>query len=93
MSLEFKDIIVKKEGWKQFVMPLHKKILPVVIPAIALGIVFYNIADFFIKKGMLGPMQSKLFLIAVIFLYLWFVLQLFMLSCWVYTIIASYKKK
>lgn len=92
MGFEFKDIIVKKEGWKQFVMPLHKKILPVVIPAIALGVVFYNIADFFIKNG-LSALQSKLFLIAVIFLYLWFVLQLFMLSCWVYTIISSHQKK
>lgn len=93
MGLEFRDILAKQEGWKHFVSPARKKLVPVVIPAAALGYVFYNIAAYFVRNGLAGTLQSNLFLVAVIFLYLWLVLQMFMLSCWIYTMAETYFKK
>ncbi|MDI6737430.1 MAG: hypothetical protein QME12_02830 [Nanoarchaeota archaeon] len=89
MALEFRDIVVKKSGWKEFVSPVHKKLTPVVLPGIAIGYVFFNIADFLIESGKMSGLQGKLFIVAVIFLYLWLLLQLFMLSCWVYTYLST----
>ncbi len=93
MATEVKDILIKKEGWKEFISPLHKKITPVIIPSIALGYFFYNITNFFIHNTKMSDIKSKLFVIAIIFLYLWFLLQIFMLSCWIYTILQSYSNK
>lgn len=92
MTLEFRNILVKKSGWKEFVSPVHKKLMPVVFPAIAIGYVFFNIAIFFVDKGIMGELHSRLFMTAVVFLYLWLLLQLFMLSCWVYTYLATIGK-
>ncbi len=92
MGLEFRDIVAKKEGWGHFVRPVHKKVIPVIIPAAALGIVFYNVADFLLK-GIAGGAKGIVFLIAVVFLYLWLVLQMFMLSCWIYTLAETHFNK
>lgn len=92
MALEFRNILVKKSGWKDFVSPVRKKMMPVVFPAMAIGYVFFNIANFFVEKGIMGELHSKLFMAAVVFLYLWLLLQLFMLSCWVYTYLDTIGK-
>lgn len=93
MSLEFRNILVKQSGWKDFVSPVHKKLTPIVLPGIAIGYVFFNIADFFVESGKMSGLQGKMFLVAVVFLYLWLLLQLFMLSCWVYTYVESQSRK
>lgn len=89
---ELKDILVKRSGWKDFLMPVHKKVLPIIIPAVILGFVFYNIISFLIQKEVSDSFGNKLFLTAIVFLYIWFVLLLFVLSCLVYTIAESYQR-
>lgn len=88
-----KDILVKKGGnWKDFITPIHKKVLPVIIPALAMGFVFYNIIILFMGQGFTGSLKGKFFLTAVIFLYLWLVILLFVLSSLVFTVINVYQR-
>ncbi len=89
-----KDILVRKGGnWKAFLFPVHKKIIPVIIPAGVLGFISYNLIIFFMGKGVASSLNGKLFLIAIIFLYLWVVIFFFILSSLVYTMIENYPKK
>lgn len=91
--MELKDILVKKSCWMSFLKPVHKKVLPVIIPSGVLGFVFYGTVRFFIENGFAESLQGKLFLTAVIFLYVWSVLLLFLVSCLVYTVAEAYQKK
>lgn len=93
MGLELKDILVKKSGWHEFIHPVDKKLLPIVFPAGVMGYIFFNVAKVFMEKLSLNTFESKMFIAAVILLYLWFLLQSFMLSCWIYTLVHSYQKQ
>lgn len=88
-----KDILVKKGGdWRRFLFPVHKKVLPVVIPAGALGFVFYNIMFFLVGEGFTDSLKGKVFLTAAIFLYIWIVILFFILSSLVFTVAEVYQK-
>ena len=88
-----KNILVKEGGnWKDFLFPLHKKVLPVIIPALALGFIFYNVMFFFVDKGFINSLKGKLFLMAVIFLYIWIVILFYVLSSLVFTVAQVYQK-
>lgn len=88
-----KNILVREGGdWRKFLFPIHKKILPVVIPAGALGFVFYNIMIFFVGNGFTESFKGKIFLTAAIFLYVWVVILFFVLSSLVFTIAEVYQR-
>lgn len=88
-----KDILVKQGGdWRKFLFPIHKKVLPVVIPAGALGFVFYNVMFYFADQGLTNSLKGKLFLTAAIFLYIWIVILFFILSSLVFTVAEVYQK-
>jgi len=82
------DILLRGKGdWGTFLKPFHKKVVPIIIPSLALGYVFYQAFFFFMGGEVLVTLKGKIFLIALSFVYLWFVSLFFMLSALVYTII------
>ncbi|MCG2717534.1 MAG: hypothetical protein L6408_01700 [Nanoarchaeota archaeon] len=86
-------ILVKKRGnWEEFIRPIHKKAIPIIIPSLALGYVFYQALFFFMGGDIISTMRGKLFLMALAFVYFWFVSLFFMLSALVYTIIDVKQK-
>jgi len=92
-GLELKDILVKQRGWKYFLAGGPKKLLPVIFPSIILGYVFFNVANLFVDKNLMTSFQSRLFMAALAFLYMWFVLLLYMLSCLVYALADAYQRQ
>jgi len=83
-----KNILVKEGGnWREFITPVHKKLLPSLVPSGVLGFIFYNVIDFFMKGEFAYSFKGKLFVTAMIFVYFWFVILFFLLSSLVYTIL------
>lgn len=92
MENSLREILTKREGWRQFVSPLGPKLFSVIVPAIVLGYFFFKVATTFIRNGYMGTIESKVFIGAVVLLYCWFLFQMFIISCWVYTLLFSYQK-
>ena len=88
-----KNILVKEGGnWREFLTPVHKKILPAIIPSLVLGFIFYNLLSFFMKAEFIHTLKGKMFVTAVVFVYFWLVILFFMISSLVYTIIEIHQK-
>ncbi len=91
--MELKDILVKERGWKEFLMDRNKKLIPVVIPSFVIGYVFYYVGQMFIGSQGISTMKAKLFVVALVFLFFWLVLMLYMVSCLVYSVADTYQKE
>lgn len=92
MERNLREVLTKREGWRQFTSPLGPKLSTIIIPAIVMGYFFFRIGTTFIRNGYMNSLESKLFISAIVLLYFWFLFQMFIISCWVYTLLFSYQK-